>query len=168
MFRIGNGIDFHRLEVNPNRPFVLGGYVIESELALVGHSDADILLHAISDSILGALALGDIGEYFPDTDLKWKNMDSKKILQKCLELMEQRGFHLVNVDSTILAERPKISPYKAQIRLSLSQILNLSIENISIKATTTEKMGFIGREEGIGVFSTVLLVANEFLIPQSR
>ncbi len=161
MFRVGNGIDFHRLEVNPNRSLILGGYIIESEFALVGHSDADIVIHAISDAILGALALGDIGEYFPDTDPKWKNMDSKKILQKCLELMEQKGFRLVNVDSTILAERPKISPHKSQIRLSLSQILNLSIENISIKATTTEKMGFIGRQEGIGVFSTVLLVSNE-------
>ncbi|MCX7998784.1 MAG: 2-C-methyl-D-erythritol 2,4-cyclodiphosphate synthase [Leptospiraceae bacterium] len=158
MYRVGNGIDFHRLEKNPERPFVLGGFVIPTEYALVGHSDADVLLHAISDSILGALALGDIGEYFPDTDPKWKNMDSKKIMEQTLKLMYERDYELVNVDSTVLAEKPKISPYRLNIRKTLSDILNIPLENISLKATTTEKMGFIGRQEGVGVFTTSLLL----------
>ncbi len=157
MYRIGNGIDFHKLEINSERPFILGGFVIPTEYSLVGHSDADVLLHAIADSILGALALGDIGEYFPDTDPKWKNMNSKLIIEKTLKLMHENNYGLINIDSTILAEKPKLSPYRLDIRKTLSNILNIPIENISVKATTTEKMGFIGRGEGIGVFTTSLL-----------
>ncbi len=157
MYRMGNGLDFHILEINPGRPFLLGGYEIKTDLALVGHSDADILLHAISDSILGALALGDIGKYFPDTDVSLKNMDSKIILKKVDSLMKERNYEIVNVDSTILCEVPKISPHREKITSSIADILNLSIDCISVKATTTEKMGALGRKEGVGVMSTVLL-----------
>lgn len=157
MFRIGNGIDFHRLTLDKERPLILGGYVIESDYALVGHSDADILLHAVSDSILGALALGDIGQYFPDTDISLKNMDSKIILDKSLELMDNKGYEIVNVDATLLAEKPRISKYRLDIQNSLAQLLALPTDCVSIKATTTEKMGAIGREEGVSVFCTILL-----------
>ncbi|TGK29749.1 2-C-methyl-D-erythritol 2,4-cyclodiphosphate synthase [Leptospira yasudae] len=157
MYRIGNGIDFHKLEINPGRPLMLGGIECESEFALVGHSDADIILHALSDAILGALALGDIGQYFPDTDQKLKNMDSKIILFKCLELMKERNFALVNVDCTVIGERPKIAPLKGRITKSLSSLLDLSADCVSVKATTTEKMGALGRQEGIGTFCTILL-----------
>ncbi|EMK21326.1 2-C-methyl-D-erythritol 2,4-cyclodiphosphate synthase [Leptospira kirschneri] len=157
MYRIGNGIDFHKLEINPSRPLVLGGLECESEFALVGHSDADIILHAISDAILGASALGDIGQYFPDTDPSLKNMDSKMILAKCLELMKQKGFDLVNVDCTVIGEKPKIAPLKEKIIKSLSSLLDLPLDCVSVKATTTEKMGALGRQEGIGTFCSVLL-----------
>ncbi|XDD49792.1 2-C-methyl-D-erythritol 2,4-cyclodiphosphate synthase [Leptospira sp. WS92.C1] len=157
MYRIGNGIDFHKLEINPERPLVLGGILCESEFALVGHSDADIILHAICDAVLGALALGDIGQYFPDTDPNLKNIDSKKILSQCLELMNKRGFQFVNVDCTVIGERPKIAPLKNQITNSLSALLSLPADCVSVKATTTEKMGALGRQEGIGTFCTILL-----------
>ncbi|EMJ61019.1 MULTISPECIES: 2-C-methyl-D-erythritol 2,4-cyclodiphosphate synthase [Leptospira] len=157
MFRIGNGIDFHKLEINQDRPLILGGVECESEFALVGHSDADIILHAISDAILGALALGDIGRYFPDTDPKLKNIDSKIILAKCLKLMKERNFRLVNVDCTVVGERPKIAPLKEKITKSLSNLLDLPTDCVSVKATTTEKMGALGRQEGIGTFCTILL-----------
>ncbi|EMN46144.1 2-C-methyl-D-erythritol 2,4-cyclodiphosphate synthase [Leptospira weilii] len=157
MFRIGNGIDFHKLEINQDRPLILGGVECESEFALVGHSDADIILHAISDAILGALALGDIGRYFPDTDPKLKNIDSKIILAKCLKLMKERNFRLVNVDCTVVGERPKIAPLKEKITKSLSNLLGLPTDCVSVKATTTEKMGALGRQEGIGTFCTILL-----------
>ncbi|EKT86611.1 2-C-methyl-D-erythritol 2,4-cyclodiphosphate synthase [Leptospira santarosai] len=157
MYRIGNGIDFHKLEINRTRPLILGGVECESEFALVGHSDADIILHALSDAILGALALGDIGQYFPDTDPKLKNIDSGIILSKCLELMEERNFQLVNVDCTVIGERPKIAPLKERITKSLSILLNLPLDCVSVKATTTEKMGALGRQEGIGTFCTILL-----------
>ncbi|AOP35295.1 2-C-methyl-D-erythritol 2,4-cyclodiphosphate synthase [Leptospira tipperaryensis] len=160
MYRIGNGIDFHKLEINPERALVLGGIECESEFALVGHSDADIILHAISDAILGALALGDIGQYFPDTDPKLKNMDSKLILSKCLELMKERNFELINVDCTVIGERPKIAPLKERITKSLSSLLSLPADCVSVKATTTEKMGALGRQEGIGTFCTILLGKN--------
>ncbi|MCE9499341.1 MAG: 2-C-methyl-D-erythritol 2,4-cyclodiphosphate synthase [Leptospira sp.] len=157
MYRVGNGIDFHKLEINGARPFILGGYIIDTEWSLIGHSDADILLHAISDAILGALALGDIGDYFPDTDPENKNMNSVKIIQKVLGLLTGKKFEIVNVDSTIMAEKPKIAPHRSGITESLSAILKIDSGKISVKATTTEKMGALGRSEGIGVFSTVLL-----------
>ncbi|WP_017850805.1 2-C-methyl-D-erythritol 2,4-cyclodiphosphate synthase [Leptospira interrogans] len=157
MYRIGNGIDFHKLEINLNRPLMLGGLECESEFALVGHSDADIILHAISDAILGALALGDIGQYFPDTDPSLKNIDSKMILVKCLELMKEKNFDLVNIDCTVIGERPKIAPLKDKITKSLSNLLNLPLDCVSVKATTTEKMGALGRQEGIGTFCSILL-----------
>ena len=157
MYRIGNGIDFHKLENNPDRPFILGGFEINTELALVGHSDADILLHAIADAILGALSLGDIGQHFPDTDQSIKGINSVLIINKVLSLMSDKNYKIVNIDSTIICEIPKISPYKNKIIQSLNKILNIDINCISVKATTTEKMGAIGRKEGVGVFTTVLL-----------
>ncbi len=157
MLRIGNGIDFHKMVVEPIRPLVLGGVLIDTELALLGHSDADIILHSIGDSILGALALGDIGDHFPDTDPSLKNMDSKKILVKCVELMQERKFHILNLDVTIVAEKPKISPYRDRIRESIAHILGITTPQVSVKATTMEGMGSLGRAEGMMVFSTVLM-----------
>lgn len=157
MYRVGNGIDFHRLEENTSRPFLLGGFEVPTELALVGHSDADILIHALSDAILGALALNDIGTYFPDSDPSLKNLDSRLILKKTLDLMVDKGYKIINIDSTIICEKPKISPHRDSIRESLSNLLKISSESISVKATTSEKMGALGRKEGVGVFTTVLL-----------
>lgn len=156
-YRVGNGIDFHKLTLDSARPLILGGYTIETEWALVGHSDADIVLHALSDAILGALGLGDIGLYFPDTDPSLKNMDSSRILSKCLELMKERGYVLLNVDNTIVGEKPKIAPHRLQIISSLSQLISIPEDQISVKATTTEKMGALGRSEGLAVFTSVLL-----------
>lgn len=156
-FRIGNGIDFHKLETNLSRPLILGGHTIETDLALIGHSDADILLHAIADAILGALALGDIGLYFPDTDASNKNMDSREIVDKVLEFMKERGYTIENIDNTIIGEKPKISPHREKIRKSLESILKIEMDRISVKATTTEKMGALGRSEGLCVMTTVLL-----------
>ncbi|PJZ71497.1 2-C-methyl-D-erythritol 2,4-cyclodiphosphate synthase [Leptospira perolatii] len=157
MFRIGQGLDFHRLENNPNRPLILGGAIIDSEYALVGHSDADIILHALADAILGALGLGDIGQYFPDTDPKYKNLDSKLILQKSLDLMKERGYSILNLDCTILGEKPKIAPHRETIQKSLAKLVGKNPDSVSIKATTTEKMGALGRSEGVGASCVVLL-----------
>jgi 2-C-methyl-D-erythritol 2,4-cyclodiphosphate synthase len=156
-YRVGNGIDFHKLAIDATRPLILGGYTIESEWSLVGHSDADIVLHALSDAILGALGLGDIGQYFPDTDKSLKNMDSSIILNKCLDLMEERGYSLLNVDNTIIGEKPKIAPHRLQIISSLAKLLDIPEDQVSVKATTTEKMGALGRSEGLAVFTTVML-----------
>lgn len=156
-YRVGNGIDFHKLAIDPARPLILGGHTIETEWALIGHSDADIVLHALSDAILGALGLGDIGQYFPDTDQSLKNMDSAIILNKCLALMKERGYVLSNVDNTIVGEKPKIAPHRLLIISSLSKLLSIPEDQISVKATTSEKMGALGRSEGLAVFSSVLL-----------
>lgn len=157
MMRIGQGIDFHKLIIDPSRPLILGGYCIESEYALVGHSDADILLHALADALLGALALGDIGMYFPDTDPELKNMDSAIIVQKACQLMEEKNYAIANIDATLICERPKIQPHNQPIRQSISKILAISQDQISLKATTIEKMGAIGRKEGMAAFVIVLL-----------
>jgi 2-C-methyl-D-erythritol 2,4-cyclodiphosphate synthase len=157
MFRIGNGIDFHKLVMERIRPLILGGMEIDTEFELLGHSDADIVLHSISDSILGALALGDIGDHFPDTDPSLKNMDSKIILRKAIELMQDRKFQVCNLDVTIVAEKPKIAPYRDRIRTSIAEIMSINVSQVSVKATTMEGMGALGRAEGMMVFSTVLL-----------
>lgn len=157
MFRVGNGIDFHKIIHEPFRPLVLAGIEINSEFALLGHSDADIILHSVADAILGALALGDIGQHFPDTDPNLKNMDSKRIIQKCLELMTEKHYHLVNVDVTYVGDHPKINPYRAELVQSLAKILGITSDYVSIKATTSEGMGALGRSEGVMVMSTVLL-----------
>lgn len=157
MIRIGNGIDFHRLILSDSRPLILGGVEIESDLALEGHSDADILLHSICDAILGALALGDIGQYFPDSDPSISGLDSKKICAKTIELMRKEGYRILNMDSTFVGERPKISPISNRLRESVAGIFQLQLNQVSIKATTTEKMGAIGRKEGLAVFTTALL-----------
>ena len=155
MFRIGQGIDFHKLV--EGREFWLGGILIPHSKGALGHSDADVLLHAICDALLGALSLGDIGQHFPDTDAAFKGIDSKILLQKCYQLVGEKGYKLINIDSTILLQAPKIRKYVDDMRAAIASILDASIDDISIKATTTEQLSFIGREEGIVATANVLL-----------
>ena len=154
-YRIGTGIDFHRLV--EGRDLWIGGVHIPHYKGALGHSDADVLLHAICDALLGALSLGDIGKHFPDTDSSLKNIDSKILLAKTYELIAANGYKVVNVDSNVCLELPKIMPFAEQMRTAIASILKTDVENISIKATTTEKMGFAGREEGLFANATVLL-----------
>ncbi|MCB9065916.1 MAG: 2-C-methyl-D-erythritol 2,4-cyclodiphosphate synthase [Chitinophagales bacterium] len=157
-YRIGQGIDFHQLE--EGREFWLGGILIPHDKGAVGHSDADVLLHAICDAMLGALALGDIGVHFPDTDPQYKGADSKKLLAHCYKLISEKGYSLVNVDSTLLLQAPKIKPHIPQMQQTIADILSLSIDDVSIKATTTEHLSFIGREEGVVATVNILLKKN--------
>jgi len=154
-FKIGSGFDVHKFV--ENRKFILGGVEIPCEKGLLGHSDADALLHALADALLGALALGDIGLHFPDTDSTNKDLDSKILLQKTYALITQRGYELVNADITAVLQRPKLRPYIAQMQEAIAKILKTDASNISIKATTSEGLGFTGREEGVAVYATVLL-----------
>lgn len=153
--RIGQGIDFHQLEKGLN--LWLGGINIPSEKGCVAHSDGDVLLHAICDALLGAAGLKDIGYYFPDSSQENKNIDSKIILKKSYELIKKEGFSIINIDSTVCLEKPKIAPFIQEMRKVMSVILETEPENIAVKATTTEKLGFIGREEGIVAMAVVLL-----------
>ncbi|MEQ9266875.1 MAG: 2-C-methyl-D-erythritol 2,4-cyclodiphosphate synthase [Balneolaceae bacterium] len=153
--RIGYGFDIHQLV--EGRKLILGGVEIPFEKGLLGHSDADVLLHAITDALLGSLALGDIGKHFPDTDQKHKNADSREILRHCYQLILDKGYELVNLDATVVAEKPKLLPYIQKIREVISQDLNVEINQVSVKATTSEKMGFVGRQEGISATSVVLI-----------
>ena len=153
--RIGLGVDFHQMVTG--REFWLGGIKVEHSKGALGHSDADVLLHAICDAMLGAACLGDIGVHFPDTDNTYKNADSKILLQKSFELIQKEGYKIVNIDSTICLQSPKIKNYVPQMQETIASILSLTIKDVSIKATTTEKMGFVGREEGIVAYATVLL-----------
>ncbi|MBK5269626.1 MAG: 2-C-methyl-D-erythritol 2,4-cyclodiphosphate synthase [Bacteroidia bacterium] len=154
-YRIGSGVDFHKL--SEGRELWIGGIKIAHHKGAVGHSDADVLLHAICDALLGALSLGDIGEHFPDTDDAYKNIDSKILLQKTVELVKTQGYTVVNLDTTVCLELPKIRPYVGQMQKIIANILNVSEKDVSIKATTTEQMGFAGREEGLMAYATVLL-----------
>ncbi len=154
-FRIGSGIDFHRLE--EGRELFIGGVKIPHYKGAVGHSDADVLLHAICDALLGALSLGDIGKHFPDTDARFKNIDSKILLAETMQLVRQRGYEVVNLDSTLCLERPKIAPHVPAMISVISSLLGVNEDEVSIKATTTETMGFAGREEGLVAYATVLL-----------
>ena len=154
-FRIGQGIDFHQLV--EGREFWLGGILIPHTKGALGHSDADVLLHAICDALLGALSLGDIGQHFPDTDAAFKGVDSKILLQHCYRLVGEKGYTLVNIDSTILLQAPKIRKYVDDMRKVIADILNVTMDDVSIKATTTEQMSFVGREEGIVATANVLL-----------
>ena len=154
-YRIGTGIDFHKLV--EGRDLWIGGVHIPHYKGALGHSDADVLLHAICDALLGALSLGDIGKHFPDTDNLLKNIDSKILLAKTYKLIVANGYKVVNVDSNVCLELPKIMPFAEQMRTAIASILKTDVENISIKATTTEKMGFAGREEGLFANATVLL-----------
>lgn len=153
--RIGSGVDFHQLV--EGRDFWLGGVLVPHHKGALGHSDADVLLHAICDAMLGALALGDIGLHFPDTDNTYKDIDSKILLQRTMQLVGEKGYQVVNIDSTLCLEAPKIKPYVSQMQETIARILSLTIEDVSIKATTTEKLGFVGREEGVVAYATVLL-----------
>jgi 2-C-methyl-D-erythritol 2,4-cyclodiphosphate synthase len=158
-FRTGFGIDFHQLV--EGRELWIGGIKLEHSKGALGHSDADVLLHAICDAMLGALSLGDIGLHFPDTDESFKNIDSKILLQKTIWLVREAEYVVGNIDSTICLELPKIKPYVPEMRKVISEILMINENQVSIKATTSEKMGFVGREEGIAAYATVLLIAVE-------
>ena len=158
-YRIGFGIDFHRLSAG--RKLWLGGINIPHHKGAVGHSDADVLLHAICDALLGALNLGDIGIHFPDTDPAYKDIDSKILLQKTYALVREKKYKIVNIDSTICLETPKIKNHANDMRQVISNILDIQKDDISIKATTAEKMGFVGREEGLAAYATVLLEKNK-------
>lgn len=158
-FRTGFGFDVHSFA--EGRKLIIGGVEIPFDKGLEGHSDADVLLHAICDAMLGALALGDIGIHFPNTDEKWKDADSSILLIKVNELIHSRGYELGNLDCVLAMEKPKISPYNEKIRMKIAEILNSSLDQISLKATTTEKLGFVGRAEGVVAFATVLLVKKE-------
>lgn len=157
--RIGLGYDVHQLV--PDRPLWLGGIEIPHTLGLLGHSDADVLLHAICDALLGAAALGDIGKHFPDNDPQYKNIDSKILLRRCNELLSANGYRVGNIDSIIVAQRPKVGPYIPQMRQTIANILGIDPGAVSVKATTTEHLGFEGREEGISAHAVVLLLPTE-------
>jgi 2-C-methyl-D-erythritol 2,4-cyclodiphosphate synthase len=154
-YRIGFGIDFHQL--TEGRPLCIGGVTIPHHKGALGHSDADVLLHAICDAMLGALALGDIGAHFPDTDAAYKNIDSKILLERTWSLIKDKGYKVVNIDSTVCLEAPKIKKYAGQMAGTIATILEIQPDDVSIKATTAEKMGFVGREEGLAAYATVLL-----------
>jgi 2-C-methyl-D-erythritol 2,4-cyclodiphosphate synthase len=149
------GVDFHQLK--EGRDLWIGGVKIPHSKGAVGHSDADVLLHAICDALLGALCLGDIGVHFPDTDAAYKNIDSKILLEKTIVLIKKEGYSIVNIDTTLCLEQPKIKPYTEQMRKVIAGIAGITERDISIKATTTEQMGFVGREEGLMAYATVLL-----------
>ncbi len=158
MIRIGQSSDIHQLV--EGRDLILGGVKIEHTKGLLGHSDADALLHAIAEAILGSVALGDLGKHFPDTDPKWKGADSLKILQGCNELLIEKGYHVVNIDSLVMIERPKMAPHIQQMRENIAQALQLDVEFVNVKATRGEKMGFVGREEGVLAQAVVLVESN--------
>jgi 2-C-methyl-D-erythritol 2,4-cyclodiphosphate synthase len=153
--RIGQGIDFHQLAAGYD--LMIGGIKIPHDKGSVGHSDADVLLHVICDAMLGALSLGDIGKHFPDTDSTFKGIDSKILLKKTYDLIKEAGYELVNVDTTVCLQQPKLRPHIDQMRLVIAEVLKLQLNQVSIKATTTEKMGYVGREEGIEAHAVVLL-----------
>jgi 2-C-methyl-D-erythritol 2,4-cyclodiphosphate synthase len=155
MFRIGNGYDVHRLVTG--RKLILGGVEIPHTLGLDGHSDADALLHAICDALLGALGCGDIGKYFPDTDPEWKGVSSLLLLKKVGEMCEERGFAISNIDSVIAAQKPKIAPYIQAMKKNIADSLGIDPEQVNVKATTTETLGFVGREEGMAAYAVALL-----------
>jgi len=157
--RIGNGYDIHRLV--SDRALILGGIEIPHELGLLGHSDADVLTHAIMDAMLGALSLGDIGHYFPPSDPQWAGADSLILLTQVNQLIREQGWQIGNIDSVVVAERPKLKPHIHKMRDKLATVLELQPNQIGIKATTNEKLGPVGREEGICAYSVVLLVALE-------
>ena len=154
--RIGHSTDIHQLV--EGRDLILGGIKIEHHKGLLGHSDADALLHAITEAIIGALGLGDIGKHFPDTDPKYQGIDSKILLQKAFELVKANGYRINNLDTTIFAERPKMAPHIMNMRQTIANLLETEIENVNVKATRGEKIGFVGREEGIVCETVVLLI----------
>lgn len=155
-YRIGSGVDFHQLA--EGRELWIGGVKIPHTKGALGHSDADVLLHAVCDAVLGALALGDIGTHFPDTDDRFRNIDSKILLKRCVALIDEKGYKIVNIDTTLCLQSPKIKPYVLQMQQAIASIAGVSPSDVSVKATTTEGMGFVGREEGLQAFATVLLM----------
>ena len=155
--RIGNGYDIHRLV--KDRQLILGGIQVPHTVGLLGHSDADVLTHAIMDALLGALSLGDIGHYFPPSDPQWKNANSLILLQQVNELIRDQGWQIGNIDSVIVAEKPKLKPFLKLMQMKLSEVLVIETEKISIKATTNEKLGPIGNEQGIACYAVALLIS---------
>ncbi|MDX8047396.1 2-C-methyl-D-erythritol 2,4-cyclodiphosphate synthase [Gracilibacillus sp. S3-1-1] len=156
MFRIGQGFDVHQLV--EGRPCIIGGIEIPYEYGLLGHSDADVLLHTITDACLGAVGEGDIGKHFPDTDPAFKDADSQKLLEEVWKIVDQKGYKLGNIDCTVIAQAPKLAPYVTPIKENIAQLLHADKEQVNVKATTTEKLGFTGRKEGIAAQAVVLLM----------
>lgn len=154
-FRIGNGYDVHAIA--EGLPMFLGGVRIESSTGFVAHSDGDVAIHALCDALLGCLALGDIGKHFPDTSDKWKGIDSKELLRAVVAMLAERGWQVGNVDITIALQRPKLAPYIGQMRSSLASVMGIADDAVSVKATTTEHLGFVGRGEGCEVWATALI-----------
>lgn len=153
--RVGIGYDVHKLD--KNRKLILGGVEIPNALGLLGHSDADVLLHAIMDALLGAASLGDIGRHFPDTNSKYKDISSLKLLERVMELLDEKGYKIVNIDATIIAQRPKLSPYISSMIKKICNVLNIDEDRLNIKATTEEGLGFTGKGEGISSQSICLI-----------
>ena len=156
MFRVGQGFDVH--EFAEGRPLIIGGVTIPYEKGLIGHSDADVLLHTVTDAALGAIGEGDIGRHFPDTDPEFKDADSAKLLAYIWNIVEEKGYKLGNVDCTIIAQAPRMAPYITQMRDRIAQLLHAEPSQVNVKATTTEKLGFTGRGEGIAAQATILLI----------
>jgi 2-C-methyl-D-erythritol 2,4-cyclodiphosphate synthase len=156
MIRIGQGYDVHQLV--EGRPLIIGGIEIPHEKGLLGHSDADVLLHTVADACLGAISEGDIGKHFPDTDPTFKNADSAKLLSHVWDIVKKKGYKLGNIDCTIIAQRPKMAPYIPKMQQRISELLEAELDQINVKATTTEKLGFCGREEGIATQAVILLI----------
>ncbi|MGI4740296.1 MAG: 2-C-methyl-D-erythritol 2,4-cyclodiphosphate synthase [Janthinobacterium lividum] len=156
--RVGFGYDVHQLQ--PGLPFWLGGIEVPHTHGALGHSDADVLIHVICDALLGAANLRDIGFHFPDTDPQYKGIDSKKLLAHTMRLLREKGYELGNVDSTICLEKPKVNPHIPAMRATLAEVMGVGEDDISIKATTTEKLGFVGRQEGVAAYATVLITKN--------
>lgn len=155
MLRIGNGYDVHKLV--EGRKLILGGVEIPHTKGVLGHSDGDVLIHAIMDAMLGALALGDIGQHFPDTDMKYENIDSTILLTRVKELIAERGYRVINLDSIIVLQKPKVKPYIEAMRKRVAEVLEIDIDQVSVKATTEEKLGFTGNESGVKSYCVVLL-----------
>lgn len=155
MLRIGNGYDVHKLV--EGRKLILGGVEIPHTKGVLGHSDGDVLIHAIMDAMLGTLALGDIGQHFPDTDMKYENIDSTILLRRVKELIQEKGYKVVNLDSIIVLQKPKVKPYIEAMRKRVAEVLEIDVEQVSVKATTEEKLGFTGDESGVKSYCVVLL-----------
>jgi 2-C-methyl-D-erythritol 2,4-cyclodiphosphate synthase len=159
MFRIGQGFDVHQL--TEGRPLIIGGVTIPHEKGLLGHTDADVLLHTVADACLGAIGEGDIGRHFPDTDEAFKDADSAKLLEHVWKLVKEKGYELGNIDCTIIAQKPKMAPYIGSMQERIAELLEAQTDQVNVKATTTEKLGFPGRGEGIASQATVLLVKKQ-------
>ncbi|HET8876803.1 MAG TPA: 2-C-methyl-D-erythritol 2,4-cyclodiphosphate synthase [Casimicrobiaceae bacterium] len=157
--RFGNGFDVHAFA--EGRPLVIGGVSVPHDRGLAGHSDADVLLHAITDAILGALALGDLGRHFPDSDARWKGIDSRRMLRDVAAMMSAARYTIGNVDATVIAQSPRLAPFVDAMRMNIAHDLGCDLSQVSVKATTTERLGFAGREEGMAALATVLLAAME-------
>ncbi|WP_119344584.1 2-C-methyl-D-erythritol 2,4-cyclodiphosphate synthase [Facilibium subflavum] len=157
MFRIGHGYDVHQI-VKKQAPLFLGGIEIPADFSLKAHSDGDVVLHALTDALLGAAALGDIGQHFPDTDKEYKNKQSRFFVQNTIQILTKKHYQIGNIDITIAAQAPKLSPFIQSMRQCIAQLLNVDLNQVNIKATTTEKLGFVGRKEGIACYAVALLI----------